>query len=387
MEEIGLSKYSPIPLTKSYTPKNGLKYVSRVLGSGHTGGNGFYTQKCHNWFKENFGFKNCWLTSSCTDALEMSALLLEIKAGDEVIIPSYNFPSAANAFLLRGAKVVYISSSACKPNMDIAEFKAAITPKTKAVILLHYAGFADNLSSILSTAKKHGIAVVEDAAHALGAQYEDQWLGSFGDIACFSFHQTKNISCGEGGLIVVNKPELCEKADEIWQMGTNRAAYQRGEVNRYSWKRIGSSFLPSELNAALLLANLEHFQEIQKKRHEVWNRYYQELRGLPKSLIGLPSIPSKNMHSAHIFYIILPTEKLRNKAIKKLKQAGVQSAPHYSYLHIEALQQKEIIAFNNSPGIDFERQLLRLPIYPDLSIAEQKRIISCIHEFVYEIEN
>lgn len=370
-----------IAFNKTYQPANGMQYLGEVLASGRTGGNGPFTQKCHAWFAEYLDFKHSLLTTSCTDALEMAALLLNIGEGDEVIVPSYNFPSAANAFLLRGATVKYVESSDNHPVMDAEAFAEAIGPHTKAVVLMHYAGYPGELQKLLALAKEHRLAVVEDAAHALGGTYQGQPLGTFGDFGCFSFHETKNISAGEGGLLLINNTRYLERAEEIWQMGTNRAAYQRGITGGYHWKGIGSSFLPSELTAAYLYAQLHEFEVIQQRRQHLWQRYYQHLRVLPRNILGLPATNDLVQNSAHIFYVILPTEKLRNNLQLKLAAARIQSAPHYHYLEHEALRQQGIEKLSQRSN-DYERQLLRLPLYPGLSDQEQDRVVEVVKQFV-----
>lgn len=376
-----------IPLQKGYQAPLAINYISQVLASGKTGGNGLFTQKCHAWFEEKFGFASCLLTSSCTDALEMAALLLEIGPGDEVVVPSYNFPSAANAFLLRGAKVVYAEASADYPVMDAEAFAAAISPRTKAVVLMHYAGFPGDLSKILAIAKQHNIRVVEDAAHALGASYKGKPLGTFGDLACFSFHETKNIAAGEGGMLVVNRTEYAEKAEELWQMGTNRAAYQKGLVGGYHWKGIGSSFLPSDVTAAYLYAQLESYEDIQQKRQHLWQRYFKHLRTLPRTIISLPELQEGVSHAAHIFYLIMPTEKLRSKLQDMLAAEGIASAAHYNYLEDEALRMQGLAPLTYQRKVAYDQQLLRLPLYTEMREEEQNRVIKTVNQFVYLLEN
>jgi dTDP-4-amino-4,6-dideoxygalactose transaminase len=260
-------------------------YITDAVASGKISGNGKYTQLCQNYFQNKYGFKKCLLTTSCTDALEMAAILLEIKPGDEVIMPSYTFVSTANAFVLRGANIVFADSMGVNPNMDVESIEALITPKTKAIVPVHYAGIACDMDAIMDLATKYNLFVVEDAAQAIDSYYTgkdgiEKPLGGIGHLAAFSFHETKNIISGEGGMLVVNDPQFAQRAEIIWEKGTNRSAFFRGEVDKYGWVDVGSSFLPSEIVAAFLWAQLEHLEEIQNKRKSIWNQYWEGLKPL-----------------------------------------------------------------------------------------------------------
>lgn len=266
-----------IPFNKPYLTGYETLYIEDAVKSGKISGNGLYTSKCHEYFENRYGFNKCLLTTSCTDALEMAAILCDIHFGDEVIIPSYTFVSSANAFVLRGAKIVFADSRKDHPCIDESKLEELITDKTKVIVVVHYAGIACNMDVIMQIANRYNILVVEDAAHAIDAFYKGKPLGSIGHLGCFSFHETKNIIAGEGGMLIINDKRFNTRAEIIWEKGTNRAAFWRGEVNKYGWVDIGSSFLPSEVIAAFLYAQLENLDKIQKKRKEIWQYYYTEL--------------------------------------------------------------------------------------------------------------
>ena len=292
-----------IPFNKPYITGNELEYIADAVNTGKISGNGKYTQLCQSFFETNFGIKKALLTTSCTDALEMCALLLDIQPGDEVIIPSYTFVSTANAFMLRGAKILFADSRPDHPGLDESTIEALITTKTKAIVLVHYSGVACDMAKIMELANRYGVAVVEDAAHAIDSFYFTPDglklpLGSIGHLATFSFHETKNISSGEGGLLAINDFKYAERAEIIWEKGTNRASFFRGEVNKYGWVDLGSSFLPSEVTAAFLWAQLEKMAEIQEKRIQIWERYYQNLSGKVELFgLRLPIIPDFSTRS------------------------------------------------------------------------------------------
>ncbi|MGB0166178.1 MAG: dTDP-4-amino-4,6-dideoxygalactose transaminase [Luteibaculum sp.] len=377
-----------IPLSKpAYTGKE-MEYVAQAIHSGQTGGNGPFTRACQQWFKEHFGFDHCLLTSSCTDALEMAALLFDIKEGDEVIVADYNFTSAANAFLLRGANVVFAPSRIDHPGMDEAAISDLITPQTKAIVVMHYAGVACDMDQIMAIAERHQLKVVEDAAHCMDAFYKGQRLGTFGHLSAFSFHETKNISCGEGGMLLINDPQLLDRAEILWQMGTNRSAYQRGESKDYSWKGIGSSYLMSDVNAAILLAQLESLEEIQKERLQLWTNYYRELRALESPLLKLPIIPGYATHNAHNFYVLLATRSLRDKLMKSLGSLEITASPHFRSLDMDHKLQHgllSLVPIKNQP--QYPERILRLPLFPGLETKVQQRVIAAIKSFIKEFED
>ncbi len=293
-----------IPFNKPYLTGKETHYIYDAVHSGKISGNGKYTKLCHAYFEERYGFKKCLLTTSCTDALEMCALLINIQPGDEVILPSYTFVSTANAFALRGAKLVFADSDSSNPNIDAAALTELITPATKAIVVVHYAGVACDMEAIMSVAEAHNLFVIEDAAHSIESFYKSRPLGGIGHLSTFSFHETKNIISGEGGMLVINDDALIGRAEIIWEKGTNRSAFFRGEVDKYSWVDIGSSFLPSEVISAFLFAQLENLEEIQSERIRIWQRYYDAFNEQEHLRQRLPNIPEHATNNAHMFYLL-----------------------------------------------------------------------------------
>lgn len=369
-----------IPFHIPYKTGKEINFISEAINFGKWSGDGIFTKKCQTFFEEKFGFKKTFLTTSCTDALEMCAILLNIQPGDEVIVPSYTFVSTANAFILRGAKVIFADSKKDHPNMDDAQLEPLITPNTKAIVVMHYAGIPCQMHKILQLVKKHNLYLIEDAALALGSKHHDQYTGTFGHLSTFSFHETKNISCGEGGLLVVNDERFIKRAEIIREKGTDRSAFFRGEINKYGWVDIGSSFLMSDILAAFLYCQLLAFEEIQHQRSEIWNKYYKELKVLEHHGVILPGIDLNDSHSASIFYLVLESNNKRSQLIQYLKDKGIQTSFHYQSLHQSAYYSKtKTIRLPNSD--QFSEGLLRLPLYPDLSDEQQSYIISTIKTF------
>ncbi|WP_438422366.1 dTDP-4-amino-4,6-dideoxygalactose transaminase [Aquimarina macrocephali] len=371
-----------IPFNKPYMTGDELYYIKDAVNRGKISGNGYYTQKCHNFFKKTVGFRNCLLTSSCTDALEMAAILIDIKPGDEVIMPSYTFVSTANAFVLRGAKIVFADSYTNNPNIDANSLKKLITPKTKAIVVVHYAGVACDMDSIMDFAKKNNLFVIEDAAQAIDSYYKDKPLGSIGHLATFSFHETKNIISGEGGMLVINDERFDKRAEIIWEKGTNRSAFFRGEVDKYSWVDVGSSFLPSDVTAAFLFAQLENLQKIQSRRKVLWNNYYNGLKQLEsEGLLKLPEIPSYATSNGHLFYLVCKNIEERSQLISFLKDNDVFSVFHYVSLHKSPfyIEKNTNVELKNCDT--FANQLLRLPLFYDLHMEDQNKIINLIKSF------
>jgi dTDP-4-amino-4,6-dideoxygalactose transaminase len=375
-----------IPFNKPYFSGNELHYMKQAIEKGKISGNGYFTQQCHNFFSTHFGFKKCLLTTSCTDALEMVSILLDIQPGDEIIAPSYTFVSTVNAFALRGAVVRLIDSHNDQPNINEKLIESAITEKTKAIIVVHYAGVACNLDEIKSLATKYNLALVEDAAQAIDSYYYSKEgelisLGSIGDFATFSFHETKNITSGEGGMLVINNEAYFERAEIIRDKGTNQSKFFRGEVEKYSWIDLGSSFLPSELNAAFLFAQLEKLETIQSKRKKIWNSYYNKLNVKITSGLELMHIPKYAYNNAHMFYIICQNEKQRDLLILHLKKHKIQSVFHYVPLHLSSyyLQGKNIESLPNAEK--FGSSLIRLPFYYELTEDQIENISQTIIEF------
>ncbi len=346
-------------------------------------GDGKYTQFCDRWFEVNTGAKKVMLTTSCSHALEMAALLLDIKPGDEVIMPSFTFVSTANAFVLRGAKIVYVDIRPDTMNMDEKLVEDAITDKTRAIVPVHYAGVACDMDTIMDIAKRHNLAVVEDAAQCVMSKYKGRALGSIGDIGCYSFHETKNYSMGEGGAILLNREEMIEEAEIIREKGTNRSKFFRGQVDKYTWVDQGSSYLPSDILAAYLWAQLEIADDINNRRMTIWNRYYNELKGLrDKGIIELPVIPEDCDHNAHIFYIKLKNLDDRTRFINYMKDSDILAVFHYIPLHISPAGQK----FGEFHGEDKyttkeSERLVRLPLYYSLDDSTQGYIIEQVKRF------
>lgn len=359
------------------------RHVAAAMTGDKLSGDGPYTKRCHAALEARYGFLKVLLTTSCTDALELAALLLEVRPGDEVIVPSYTFVSTANAFALRGARLVFADSSADNPNIDPAQIEALVGPRTKAIVVVHYAGIASEMDRILQIAATVGAAVIEDAAQALDASYRGRPLGSVGACAAFSFHDTKNLTCGEGGMLVVNDARLVPRAEILREKGTNRAAFFRGEIDRYGWIEVGSSFLPSELNAAFLWGQLERIDEIQSRRRAIFDAYHDALGPLLAPLgIGVPRMPEGSVGNAHAFYLVLRSGEERSALIEFLKACGVQSAFHYSSLH-----RSEYFKYRHDgrvlPHSDrYADCLLRLPLYHGLVDAQVDHVVGSVLAWV-----
>lgn len=361
-----------IPFNKPYFTGKETDYIKEAVASGHISGNGKYTKKCQQFFEEKYGFKKTLLTTSCTDALEMAAILINLKEGDEVIIPSYTFVSTANAFVLRGAKIVFADSLPNHPNMDCFSLEALITPKTKVIVPVHYAGVACDMDVIMELAKKHNLFVVEDAAQAIDSFYTGKDrikkpLGSIGHLAAFSFHETKNIISGEGGMLAINDEQFINRAEIIWEKGTNRSAFFRGEVDKYGWVDIGSSFLPSEIIAAFLWAQLENLEDIQKTRKTHWEKYNSLLsEWANQNNICLPEIPNYATNNAHMYFLVCKNLEQRTSLIQHLKENNIMAVFHYISLHKSPFY-KENHDDRMLPETDkFTDCLLRLPLFYEL---------------------
>lgn len=373
-----------IPFNKPYFTGLETKYIEQAVGKGKISGNGYFTKLCQNYFEQNFGIQKALLTTSCTDALEMAAILINIQEGDEVIMPSYTFVSTANAFILRGAKIVFCDSRIDHPGMDEASLESLITEKTKAIVPVHYAGVACDMELIMDIAARHSLYVIEDAAQAIDSYYtfsngETKALGSIGHLATFSFHETKNIISGEGGLLAINDEEFKNRAEIIWEKGTNRSAFFRGEVNKYGWVDVGSSFLPSEIVAAFLWAQLENLRDIQNRRKEIWN-YYEE--ALKNYKLRLPSIPDYATNNAHMYYVICESLEQRTQIIDTLKSKDILAVFHYLSLH-ESPFYKVKYEGKPLPQSDFySDHLLRLPFYYELSKADQTEACDLIKNLI-----
>jgi dTDP-4-amino-4,6-dideoxygalactose transaminase len=371
-----------IPFNKPYKSGKELEYIGRAIENQKISGNGEYTRKCQQFFESKYPFRKTLLTSSCTDALEMCALLLDLQPGDEVIAPSYTFVSTVNAFILRGAKIVFADSYADHPNIDADAIEALITPKTKAIVVVHYAGHACDMDKINSIASKHNIAVIEDAAQAIDAFYKGKALGSLSAMSAFSFHETKNIISGEGGMLVVNDDKYAKRSEIIWEKGTNRSAFFRGEVDKYGWVDVGSSFLPSDMVAAYLYAQLENLDDIQNKRIAIWNQYWEGLKSLEAAgHIQLPKLPEYATNNAHMFYIVCTSLADRTALIDYLKEDGINAVFHYLSLHNSPFYKDKHDGRALPNSDHFTDCLLRLPLYYTLSEADVARVCERIQQF------
>ena len=370
-----------IPFNKPYFSGRELDYINEVCHSTTMSGNGQFTKKCHHFFEEKYGFKKCLLTTSGTDALEMCAMLCELHPGDEVIVPSYTFVSTALAFLREGAKVIFADSGSMNPNMTVETIEPLITPRTKVIAVVHYAGVACDMDAIMSLAEKHNLIVVEDAAHCVDSYYKGKPLGGIGHLGAFSFHETKNISSGEGGMLVVNDEKYIRRSEIIWEKGTNRAEFYRGMVNKYGWCDMGSSFLPSEFNAAYLWAQLEQLDDIQNKRKHIWYLYDQGLRGKIDSRIIIPELPDFATNNAHMYYFVCPSLEYRTKIMAYLKENGIQTTFHYLPLHssdyYRDMHDGRVLANCDR----FGDCLVRLPLFYELTDEEVELIIEKIVSF------
>ncbi len=366
-----------IPFTKSTRIKGSDKYITDLLSStSQLSGNGKYTKKCQEFLMNRYKINNVLLTTSCTDALEMAAILCDIKEGDEIIVPSYTFVSTANAFVLRGAKIVFADSNEINPNVSTSSIRRLISKKTKAIVPVHYAGLACQMDEICKIANEYGLFVIEDAAQAIEASYNGRQLGTIGDLGVFSFHDSKNISSGEGGALLINNPLLEKRAEIIWEKGTNRSAFTRGEVSKYSWVDIGSSFLPSELNAAYLLGQLEMIEEITKNRKRSWTFYKDNLK-LSKYIT-----PQTECANAHMFYLLVSEERKRNELLNGLKAKNIGATFHFLPLGESAFGKKMKFFHESSMALKFSNSIIRLPLYYGMRNEELKFVCEAINELI-----
>ena len=379
-----------IPFNKPYFSGNEVKYISDGISIGDISGNGKYTKLCHSFFENKYNFKKCLLTNSCTTALEMAAILLDIKPGDEVIMPSYTFVSTPNAFILRGAKIIFCDSKNDNPCIDEDLIEGLISKKTKAIVPVHYAGFSCNMEKIISIAKKYDLFVVEDAAQAIDNYYIDSDknlipIGTQGHLSTFSFHESKNIICGEGGMLVINEERFINRSEIIWEKGTDRAAFWRGEVDKYLWHDIGSSFLPSEITAAFLYSQLENLGLIQKKRKEIWNNYMDSFT-IIKDTVRLPSVPEYCKNNAHMFYLICKDSNECLSLNKFLKSKNIYSAFHYHSLHSSPFFKDKHDGRKLTNCDKYAECLIRFPIYYELNKNDQQKIIDSVIYFFTNIQ-
>ena len=370
-----------ILFNKPYYSGKELAYLEQVCHSTTMSGNGDFTKQCHRFFEERYGFRKCLLTTSGTDALEMCAMLCRLQPGDEVIVPSYTFVSTALAFLREGARVVFADSGPDHPNITAETIRPLVTPRTKVIVVVHYAGVACDMDPIMALAREHGLLVVEDAAQAIDAFYKGRPLGGIGHLGAFSFHESKNIHCGEGGMLVVNDDRFVRRSEILWEKGTNRAEFYRGMVNKYGWCDMGSSFLPSEFNAAYLWSQLEQLDDIQHKRRQIWMWYHEALADLPASRVKLPVIPDYATNNAHMFFLVCASLEERTRLIAYLKERGVQATFHYLPLHASAYYHDQHDG-RPLPACDhFGDCLVRLPLYYELTEAEVNHIAEAVKAF------
>ena len=370
-----------IPFNKPFLTGKETHYIYEAVNSGKISGNGIFTKKCQQWFEEQYGFKKVLLTTSCTDALEMAAILANIQPGDEVIVPSYTFVSTAIAFVRQGATIIFADSYENNPNIDADKIEALITPKTKAIVPVHYAGVACDMDKIMELASKYNLLVIEDAAQAIDSFYTGKdgvkrALGSIGHLAAFSFHETKNIIAGEGGMLTINDDRFIERAEIIWEKGTNRSQFFRGEVNKYGWVDTGSSFLPSEIIAAFLWAQIENLDAIQEKRKELWNLYYNGFKKLQSSLnIKLPEVPAYATNNAHMFYLVFNEATGRSNFINVLKENNIHAVFHYLSLHNSEYYQAKHDGRVLINSDKFTECLVRLPLFYELNTSNVLKIL------------
>jgi dTDP-4-amino-4,6-dideoxygalactose transaminase len=377
-----MSKYS-ISFNRANFQGNEQKYIAKAIAQGHISGDGDFTKKCSALLERTLGVSKALLTTSCTHALEMAALLLDIRPGDEVIVPSFTFVTTVNAFVLRGAKPVFIDIRSDTLNMDESQLERLITPQTKAIVPVHYAGVGCEMDAILKISARYDLVVVEDNAHGLFGKYQGKYLGTFGSLATQSFHETKNFTCGEGGALLINDPQYIERAEIIREKGTNRSRFFRGQVDKYTWVDLGSSYLPSDILAAFLYAQLEAREQIQSKRQRIWSYYYENLQGwAQKHAVQLPSVPTECEQPYHMFYMLMPSLEQRQALIAHLKAHGILSVFHYLPLHISQMGRQ----FGGKEGDcpiteDVSDRLLRLPFYNDLSKVDQAFVVAAIRKF------
>lgn len=390
-----------IPFNRPFLAGKELEYIAQTVKLGKTSGNGYFTKQCQGFFERQYGFAKCLLTTSCTDALEMAAILAEIGPGDEVIVPSFTFVSTALAFVRQGATVRFVDSCADNPNMDVEQIEPLINARTRAIVPVHYAGVACDMKRVLSIARKHGLLVIGDSAQAIDSFYtgdlqgvEQPWhgelkrrsgaypLGGIGHFGCMSFHETKNIQCGEGGMLIINDPRFVKRAEIIWEKGTNRADYARGRVDKYEWVDIGSSFLPSGITAAFLWAQLEALRTIQNKRVALWNLYRQGLQPLAdQGAIELHPLPAFATNNAHVFYFVCASGAERGRLIAHLAERGIQAVPHYRSLHDSAYYRGRNPNLNLVHCERYVNCLVRLPLFCALKPGQVRYIVRAIKAF------
>ena len=370
-----------IPFNKPYISGNEISFIQEVITSGRIASNGKFTAKCERFFEGRYGFKRALLTTSCTTALEIAALLIDIKPGDEIIVPSYTYVSTANVFEKLGAKVIFVDSCDEFPNLDPEKLEALITAKTKAIVAMHYAGISCDMDRIIQIANQHNLFVIEDAAMSIDNTYRNKFIGSLGHFAAFSFHETKNISCGEGGLLVINDSKFVERAEILRDKGTNRKQFLNGKIDKYEWVDIGGSFAPNEVTAAYLFAQLEKIDIIQKKRLEIWNTYASEFEKIQSSLVEIPIIPAHSKSNGHGFFIVCKSKEIRDSLIAFMAKKDIQLSFHYQALHQSKYYLDRNLAISLPNAERFSDGLVRFPLYAELDIEEVQLICNEVREF------
>lgn len=372
-----------IPFNHSSLVGRELEHIAEAMRIGQIAGDQAFTRRCHDLLEETLGVRKALLTTSCTHALEMAALLLDIQPGDEVIVPSFTFVSTVNAFVLRGARPRFIDVRSDTLNLDETQLEAAIGPRTRAVVPVHYAGVACEMDTICSVAERHGVAVVEDNAHGLFGKYRGRWLGTFGCLATQSFHETKNVTCGEGGALLINDPRHVARAEILREKGTDRSRFFRGEVDRYGWVDVGSSYLMSDVLAAFLYGQLCEWRAIQQRRARIWSRYDEALAPWAASCgVRTPVVPDGCEQAYHMYYLLLPSVDARSQIVAHLKERGILAVFHYQPLHVSTMGRK----FGGYPGEcpvaeDVSERLLRLPMYVTLKDEEQDEVVQTLRSF------
>ena len=372
-----------IPFNRPFATGDELDYIRAAIAAPKFSGDGSFTVQCHLLLEQSLGIQRALLTTSCTHALEMAALLLDTGPGDEVMVPSFTFPSAANAFVLRGAKPVFVDIRADTLNMDENQIEQRITARTKAIFLVHYAGVGCEMDTIMAIARQHGVAVVEDNAHGLYGRYRGRYLGTLGQLATLSFHETKNFTCGEGGALLINDAQLNPRAEILREKGTDRSRFFRGEIDKYTWVDVGSSYLPADLLAAFLRAQLEHRDQIQSMRRQIWEIYARELASWAEANgVRLPLVPAECEQSYHMFYVIMPSFERRQALISHLAGFGILAVFHYLPLHLSQMG----LRFGGRQGDcpvteDLANRLLRLPFFTGMSSSEQSEVIEAVRGF------
>ena len=372
-----------VPFNRPTRTAADLTYVQEALARGHLSGDGPFTKRCHEILERTLEIPKALLTTSCTHALEMAALLLDIGPGDEVVVPSFTFVSSVNAFVLRGATPVFVDIRPDTLNLDERRLEAALTPRTRAIVVVHYAGTGCDMETIGAIAGRAGVPIVEDNAHGLFGRYRGRYLGTFGRLATLSFHETKNFSCGEGGALLINDPALIERAEIIREKGTNRSRFSRGEVDKYGWVDLGSSYLPSEVLAAILAAQLEDRDGIQARRRRLWERYREGLADWAAAEdVTMPVVPADRESAYHMFPLLMPSLEARTALIAQLKQRGILAVFHYLPLHMSAMARKIGAAGQPCPVTEqVSHRLVRLPFFTDMNDVEQSDVIAAVRAF------